>query len=178
MALNKLRALQTLNVSGTEFNKHGLEIVVDDLPLLENLDISCTRVDDITPLMKCKDRLKSLTMYNLKVSACGNVIPVLLELNALRNLDISDERDSFPFEMFVPVRSKITDLLKATHCMPYLASLDISGRSKYHLQCFYSLNPCCRCCLYFLYIFFYYKACFYSKFLRVFHCQIKKKLYC
>ncbi|XP_048509756.1 protein zyg-11 homolog B-like isoform X2 [Athalia rosae] len=130
MALSKLRALQTLNVSGTEFNKHGLEIVVDDLPLLENLDISCTRVNDITPLRKCKDRLKTLTMYNLKLSGCGHVIPVLLELNELRNLDISDERDSFPFEMFVPARSKITDLLKAKHCMPYLASLDISGKDQ------------------------------------------------
>ncbi|XP_046464898.1 protein zyg-11 homolog B isoform X1 [Neodiprion pinetum] len=129
-ALTKLRALQTLNVSGTEFNNHGLEIVVEDLQLLENLDISCTRVDDITPLKKCKDRLKSLKMYNLKVSSCGNLIPVLLELKKLINLDISDERDAFPLEMFVPVRSKISDLLKASFCMPYLASLDISGRRK------------------------------------------------
>ncbi|XP_015602670.1 protein zyg-11 homolog B isoform X3 [Cephus cinctus] len=128
VALNKLRALQTLNVSGTEFNRHGLEIVVEDLPLLENLDISCTRVDDITPLRKCKDRLKSLSMYNLKISGCGNLISVLLELNELRSLDISDEKDSYAFEMFAPVRSKITDLLRAVNCMPHLASLDISGR--------------------------------------------------
>ena len=66
VALSKLRSLQVLNVSGTEFNKHGLEIVVEDLALLESIDISCTRVDDISPLLKCKNRLKSLTMYNLK----------------------------------------------------------------------------------------------------------------
>lgn len=130
MSLSKLRALRTLNVSGTEFNRHGLEIIVEDLPHLENLDISCTRVDDITPLKKCKDRLKSLAMYNLKISGNGNLTSVLLELNELRNLDISDERDSYTFEMFAPVRSKITDLLRATHCMPYLSSLDISGKDE------------------------------------------------
>lgn len=68
VALSKLRNLQSLNVSCTEFNRHGLEIVAEDLPQLESLDISCTRVDDISPLRKCRDRLKSLTMYNLKVS--------------------------------------------------------------------------------------------------------------
>jgi Zyg-11 family protein len=68
VALSKLRSLQSLNVSWTEFNRHGLEIVAEDLPQLESLDISCTRVDDISPLRKCRDRLRSLAMYNLKVS--------------------------------------------------------------------------------------------------------------
>ncbi|XP_047361146.1 protein zyg-11 homolog B-like isoform X1 [Vespa velutina] len=130
VTLSKLRALHTLNVSGTEFNKHGLEIVVEDLPLLENLDISCTRVDDITPLRKCKDRLKTLTMYNIKISGCGSLIPVLLELNELRNLDISDEKDTYAFEMFAPKKQKIGDFLKAVHCMPHLTSLDLSGKDE------------------------------------------------
>lgn len=125
--LNKLKALHTLNVSGTEFNKHGLDIVVEDLPLLESLDISCTRVDDITPLRKCKDRLKTLNMYNLKISGCGNLIPILLELNELRHLDISDEKDPRGFEVFAPARPKITDFLRALNCMPYLMTLDLSG---------------------------------------------------
>lgn len=127
LALSRLRALHTLNVSGTEFNRHGLEMVVEDLPQLESLDISCTRVDDITPLKKCKDRLKTLSMYNLKISGYGNLKSVLLELNELRTLDISDEKDSYTFEMFAPVRTKINDLLQAVHCMPHLTSLDISG---------------------------------------------------
>lgn len=127
VTLSKLRALHTLNVSGTEFNKHGLDIVVEDLPLLESLDISCTRVDDITPLRKCKDRLKTLNMYNLKISGCGNLISVLLELNELRHLDISDEKDAHAFEVFAPARPKITDFLKAVHCMPHLTTLDLSG---------------------------------------------------
>ncbi|KAI4503158.1 hypothetical protein M0802_002202 [Mischocyttarus mexicanus] len=129
VTLSKLRALHTLNVSGTEFNRHGLEIVVEDLRLLENLDISCTRVDDITPLKKCKDRLKTLTMYNVKISG-ETLIPVLLELNELRNLDISDEKDTYSFEMFGPKKQKIEDFLKAVHCMPHLTSLDLSGKDE------------------------------------------------
>lgn len=130
VTLSKLRALHTLNVSGTEFNKHGLEIVVEDLPLLENLDISCTRVDDITPLRKCKNRLKTLTMYNIKISVYGSLIPVLLELNELRNLDISDEKDTYALEMFAPKKQKIGHFLKAVHCMPHLTSLDLSGKDE------------------------------------------------
>lgn len=67
ITLSKLKSLQCLDVSGTEFNTHALDIVVEELPLLESLDISSTRVDDIAPLRKCKHRLKHLAMYNLKV---------------------------------------------------------------------------------------------------------------
>lgn len=125
-----MKSLHTLNVSGTDFNKHGLEIVVEDLHLLENLDISCTRVDDITPLKKCKDRLKSLSMYNLKLNARVNISSVLLELNQLRSLDISDEKDTHAFDVFAPARQNITELLKAIECMPHLVSLDLSGRDE------------------------------------------------
>ncbi|CAK9828911.1 Protein zyg-11 homolog B [Anthophora retusa] len=129
VTLSKLRALHTLNVSGTEFNKHGLEIVVEDLPLLESLDISCTKVDDITPLKKCKNRLKTLNMYNLKIDESANLISVLLELNELRNLDISDEKDMHALNSVLgPAKPKITDFLKAVHCMPYLTNLDLSGK--------------------------------------------------
>ena len=83
IGLSKLRSLRTLNVAETEMNKHGLEILIEDLPLLENLDISSTLVDDLSPLKKCKDRLKSLSMYNLKVSSIEeqfnkrNLFPVI-----------------------------------------------------------------------------------------------------
>ncbi|XP_076622675.1 protein zyg-11 homolog B isoform X2 [Colletes latitarsis] len=130
VTLSKLRALSTLNVSGTEFNKHGLEIVVEDLPLLESLDISCTNVDDVTPLKKCKNRLKSLSMYNLKINESSNLISVLLELNELRNLDISDEKDMYSLNSVLgPAKPKIGDFLKAVHCMPYLSNLDLSVKS-------------------------------------------------
>ncbi|XP_017762696.1 PREDICTED: protein zyg-11 homolog B-like [Eufriesea mexicana] len=127
--LCKLRSLHTLDVSGTEFNKHGLEIVVEDLPLLESLDISCTKIGDIEPLTKCKNRLKTLHMYNLKINEEADIISVLLELNELRNLDISDEKHTHALNCVLKSeKPKITDFLKAVHCMPYLTSLDLSGK--------------------------------------------------
>ena len=69
VALAKLRNLQALNVSNTAFSKTSLDLVVEDLPLLETLDISQTKVNDITPLRKCKDRLKSLSLYGCKLPA-------------------------------------------------------------------------------------------------------------
>ncbi|XP_033341021.1 protein zyg-11 homolog B [Megalopta genalis] len=132
VTLSKLKALTSLNVSGTNFNQHGLEIVVDDLPLLENINISCTNVDDITPLKKCKNRLKTLYMYNLKINKSANLVSVLLELNELRHLDISDEKEVF--NSVNPVfnacfrKPELTRLLKAVDCMPYLISLDLSGK--------------------------------------------------
>lgn len=123
VSLCKLQSLHTLNVSDTDFDHLGLETIVQYLPLLESLDISSTRVDDITPLKKCKDRLKTLTMYNLQITSCGNLISVLQELNELRHLDISEERIlSQPFE-----KMEVTWLLKAVSGMPHLVSLDISG---------------------------------------------------
>ncbi|XP_076622676.1 protein zyg-11 homolog B isoform X3 [Colletes latitarsis] len=90
VTLSKLRALSTLNVSGTEFNKHGLEIVVEDLPLLESLDISCTNVDDVTPLKKCKNRLKSLRPAKPKI---GDFLKAVHCMPYLSNLDLSVKSD-------------------------------------------------------------------------------------
>lgn len=66
VALSKLRNLQILNVSRTEFNKTSLELVVEDLPRLESLNISCSHVNDISALRKCRTRLKVLSMSGLK----------------------------------------------------------------------------------------------------------------
>ena len=52
VSLSKLRNLQSLDVSHTEFNKNALEIVAQDLPHLEHLDISCTRVTDVGSLLR------------------------------------------------------------------------------------------------------------------------------
>lgn len=67
ISLSMLRNLRSLNVGYTEFNNHGLEIVVEDLRHLECLDITETRVSDISPLRKCRNRLRALIMHNLKV---------------------------------------------------------------------------------------------------------------
>lgn len=127
VALSKLRNLRTLNVSNTEFNLRGLEIVTEDLPLLENLDISSTMIKDISPLKKCKDKLRYLNMYNLKIFSCEDFLPVLCELHQLRHLDISDDKDD-PLDMAASLKYKVTDLLRNISCLPNLVSLDISGK--------------------------------------------------
>lgn len=55
------------------------------------------------------------------------MVPVLLELHQLRVLDISDEKDAHPFEMFHPSRKHITDFLSSEGCMTHMTILDISG---------------------------------------------------
>lgn len=126
VALSKLHSLHSLNVSYTEFNTHGLRIVCEDLPQLEVLDISNTSVDDITPLRKCKNRLKSLALYNVKISN-ESVISVLLTLKELRVLDWSDDRENHPFEIFSPDKGRATQFLRSAYRLPHLVSLDLSG---------------------------------------------------
>uniref|UniRef100_T1J5A3 Uncharacterized protein n=1 Tax=Strigamia maritima TaxID=126957 RepID=T1J5A3_STRMM len=128
VSLSKLRNLHTLNVSNTEFNRHGLEIVAEDLVMLEHLDISGTRVSDIAPLRKCRNRLKSLNMYNIFSSSRDEVISIICELHQLRHLDISDDRDEHPFERLSQFRCRISELLQRHTCLPHLKSLDISGK--------------------------------------------------
>lgn len=129
VSLTKLRSLQTLNVSHTEFNKHGLDIITEDLPALENLDISGTLVNDLSPLRKCKNRLKSLTMYNLRASHNADAVSILCELTNLRHLDISEE--SWGQNFFVnlnPIQVSAAELLSRERVLPNLTSLDISGK--------------------------------------------------
>ncbi|XP_071119076.1 protein zyg-11 homolog B-like [Haliotis cracherodii] len=127
VSLSKLRNLQSLNVSHTEFNKHGLEIIAEDLPGLESIDISGTAINDVSPLRKCKDRLKSLSMYNLQVTNTEDLVTVLCELTQLMHLDISSD-SSQSFISIYPPKFQITSLLERTLCHPNLTSLDISGR--------------------------------------------------
>lgn len=129
VGLSKLQNLQSLNVACTEFNSHGLEIVIEDLPHLEVLNISGTQVSDISSLRKCRDRLKSLYMYNLKMSHQESVIRILLELHQLQHLDISDEKDHHPFDLLEPNSSSISELFKP-ECLPHLKYLDISGAER------------------------------------------------
>ncbi|XP_011688898.1 PREDICTED: protein zyg-11 homolog B-like isoform X3 [Wasmannia auropunctata] len=100
--LNKLKALHTLNVSGTEFNKHGLDIVVEDLPLLESLDISCTRVDDVTPLKKYISDEKDPHGFEVFAPAKPQITDFLRTLNCmphLTTLDLSGKDDIHPKDL-------------------------------------------------------------------------------
>ena len=132
VSLSKLKNLKSLNVSYTEFNKHGLDIIAEDLTSLTDLDISGTPVNDLTPLRKCKSRLKSLTMYNLRSSHCDNIVTILSELTNLCHLDVSDDTSVQPFVslQIMLVKFKVADLLTRTDILPNLISLDISGKDE------------------------------------------------
>jgi len=133
VALSKLKNLQMLNVSRTEFSTSSLELVVTDLPVLENLNFSCTNVTDISPLIKCKHRLKSLSMCGVKVPAEENdrMINILADLNNLVHLDVSDDEDFEPLDASTMdnsfVRLDLPKLINKNKILPHLQSLDISG---------------------------------------------------
>ena len=129
VSISKLSSLVSLNVSRTEFNKHGLEIIAEDLPNLQSLDISATPIDDISALRKCKDRLKYLSMYCLRAAQTCDMLPVICELTNLIHLDVSDDSLQNVQSILSKNSSKfhIQDLISQPYCLPHLTSLDISG---------------------------------------------------
>ena len=130
VALSKLRSLHSLNVSYTEFNKHGLEIIAEDLPCLESLDISNTPISDISPLKKCKDRLKSLSLHNLQLPLSEDAADILCDLSHLRHLDVSGDALGQHFITVHTAQFEVSSLLERTTAIPFLRSLDISGREE------------------------------------------------
>lgn len=134
VALLKLPNLTSLNVSGTEFNKTSLDMVMEDLHKLEHLDISNTKVRDISALLKAKNRLKSLSVAQLKLNGLPSLnsqVEILAQMEQLRHLDISDNKDNrnelFAFE--ADDKFKVSDFLEqCCRGLPYLVSLDLSGR--------------------------------------------------
>ena len=136
LQLTKLRNLTSLNVSRTGFNAVSLEIVVDNLCKLEILDVSCTKVGEISCLRKLKDCLKKLNLYGLTFAPNPEVlhdaVMVLIELRNLQHLDISDEKDlQHPFDMLNPNQGKIPAIKFLKSCgekLPHLKSLDLSGK--------------------------------------------------
>ena len=137
LQLTKLRNLTSLNVSRTGFNAVSLEIVVDNLCKLEILDVSCTKVGEISCLRKLKDCLKKLNLYGLTFAPNPEVlhdaVMVLIELRNLQHLDISDEKDlQHPFDMLNPNQGKIPAIKFLKSCgekLPLLKSLDLSGKN-------------------------------------------------
>ena len=134
VGLSKLRHLTSLNVSETEFNKTNLTMVMEDLQMLQHLDISSTKVRDISALIKGKDRLKSLSIAELSLGNAENsdaAIETLVQLEELRHLDISDSADNndlFETPASNP-RLRVSDFLTHSRALPNLTSLDISGMS-------------------------------------------------
>jgi len=128
ISLAQLSNLHSLNVSNTEFNKHGLDIIAQDLTSLESIDISNTLINDLSPLRKCKGRLKSLTMYNLRAATTEDIVSILCDMALLRHLDVSDDFSVQPFVNLHPAKFPIQELLQRNKSLPFLQSLDISGK--------------------------------------------------
>lgn len=133
VSLSKLKALRRLNVAWTEFNQAGLEMVADDLPLLEHVDVSCSKVSDVSPLRKCRGRLKSLSMYNLDLSHGEALTEMLAQLSNLTHLDISCDVPPDHLSTLQgadqATKFRVNEFLQRTAILPHLAHLDISGIS-------------------------------------------------
>ncbi|XP_054996035.1 protein zyg-11 homolog A [Sorex araneus] len=122
LPFSQLAGLRVLSVFSVCFHSEDLACV-SQLPRLESLDISNTLVSNISALLACKDRLKSLTMHYLKCLTMtkAQVLGVFRELKGLLHLDISDHRQ---------LRSDLAYLLlQQKNILPNIVSLDISGGS-------------------------------------------------
>ncbi|XP_058894028.1 protein zyg-11 homolog A [Kogia breviceps] len=118
----QLTGLRILSVFSVCFHSEDLANV-SQLPRLESLDISNTLVTNISALLTCKDRLRSLTMHYLKCLTMTKpqILAVIRELKCLLHLDISDHRQ---------LRSDLAfHLLQQKDILPNIVSLDISGGS-------------------------------------------------
>uniref|UniRef100_A0A8B9WDJ0 Zyg-11 family member B, cell cycle regulator n=1 Tax=Bos mutus grunniens TaxID=30521 RepID=A0A8B9WDJ0_BOSMU len=118
---SRLSGLRALSITNVLFYNEDLAEVAS-LPRLESLDISNTSITDITALLACKDRLKSLTMHHLKClkMTTTQILDVVRELRHLNHLDISDDKQ---FTSDIALR-----LLEQKDILPNLVSLDVSGR--------------------------------------------------
>jgi Zyg-11 family protein len=133
--MSQLKNVTTLNVAGTEFNRTSLEMVVQDLPLLEWLNISRTKVSDYSSLRKIRNRLKYLSAHDVKLSpavadATGDWLP---ELDQLRHLDVSVEVSDAsvaggPWGPINQGKIKTDKLLTNSQNFPKMVSLDLSGK--------------------------------------------------
>ncbi|XP_065220691.1 protein zyg-11 homolog B-like [Planococcus citri] len=127
-----LKNLRELDLSETNLNLHLLDVIVEELPLMESLNISNTGINDLSCLLKCKSRLKTLIMSNvfLLPSNCNDEMldHVFFHLDELRHLDISFEKFSNPVHIITaPDLSHTFPITHLVDKLPKLVSLDISG---------------------------------------------------
>lgn len=58
---------------------------------------------------------------------------VVMEMTELRVLDMSEDRDHHPFEMFVSIGSKTNEFLNREKVLEHLTAIDISGMSGFFI---------------------------------------------
>uniref|UniRef100_A0A8C8DLJ7 Zyg-11 family member, cell cycle regulator n=1 Tax=Oryzias sinensis TaxID=183150 RepID=A0A8C8DLJ7_9TELE len=118
-----LQGLRSLSLANVDFYDCGL-VDVCSLPRLESLDLSNTSITNLTPLLGLKERLRSLTLHQLKrlEMSTAQLLGVIGQLNVLQHLDISDDKQ-FTSDI-------ARQLLGQRGILPALVSLDVSGRKQ------------------------------------------------
>jgi len=127
----RFKHLKTLNVSNTSFSNQSLDIITEYLANLETLDMSVTRVNDLSPLLRLKDNIKQLSVYNMRNSINDDIIEIVCSLNKLQWLDLSCDVST---KIFADSTLSIFDvnLLLDEMCnvnLRDLIYLDISGKT-------------------------------------------------
>ncbi|VDQ08089.1 unnamed protein product [Trichobilharzia regenti] len=124
VALGRFKNLSVLNASRTELSSQCLQIIADDLLSLRYLNISRTRVTDITPLLNIRERLNGLIMHRLQLERTEDIEKLLcnvVELHQLRILDVSDKPRTNTG------RFNAVDKLCSSEALPFLEHIDLSG---------------------------------------------------
>uniref|UniRef100_A0A8C4DGM5 Zyg-11 family member, cell cycle regulator n=1 Tax=Dicentrarchus labrax TaxID=13489 RepID=A0A8C4DGM5_DICLA len=120
---SSLQGLRSLSLANVDFYDSGLADVCS-LPRLESLDLSNTSVTNLSPLLGLKERLRSLTLHQLKrlEMSTAQLLGVIGQLDVLQHLDISDDKQ-FTSDV-------ARQLLGQPGILPVLVSLDVSGRKQ------------------------------------------------
>lgn len=126
LSLTHLTKLRSLDVSYTDFNNHGLEIIAEDLPFLKSLNISATKITQLSPLRKMAHKLVSLSAHNVAESC--NDESILVYMKHLKTLDISDSRGNPDHD------DRLGTFIHEFAKFKHLVELDISGRASVTYQ--------------------------------------------
>uniref|UniRef100_A0A4W5JZH4 Zyg-11 family member, cell cycle regulator n=1 Tax=Hucho hucho TaxID=62062 RepID=A0A4W5JZH4_9TELE len=120
---SSLQGLRSLSLANVDFYDSGLADVCS-LSRLESLDLSNTSVTNLSPLLGLRERLRSLTLHQLKrlEMSTAQLLAVIGQLEALQHLDISDDKQ-FTSDV-------ARQLLGEPGILPALVSLDVSGRKQ------------------------------------------------
>lgn len=132
VGFSSLQALRKLSLANTDLTDNVLEDVCS-LPQLESLDISCSAVSKLTPLLDCKNTLRSLIAHHLRQLDMppAGLLFVFSQLHALRHLDFSDDHLTLDDSDGSGGDEATRQLLEGSpDVLPSLVSLDISGRKR------------------------------------------------
>lgn len=131
VGFSSLQGLRTLNLANTDLNDEVLEDICT-LPHLEMLDVSCCAISTLTPLLECKNTLKSLIAHRLRHldMSPSRLLFVLTQLHSVRHLDFSDDHLSEDTDGSNGDETVRQLLEGSPQVLPSLVSLDVSGRKR------------------------------------------------